>query len=435
MAEHKIRKNKAEEKTHWLNKEPEPAFEREKAQDEAAEMDTMDLTSQEHAALLNDVHFAHSTNAEQKAHVVTGLQRSYGNAYVQRLLSPKTIQAKLTVNPPDNQYEREADRMADAVTQSTQAQIQRQPLEEEEEMLQPKPVGNHSSLEIQRQEEQEEEELQAKPVGNQSSLEIQRQEEEEEELLQPKIANNKTPEVPNNMETRINAARENGQPLPHSIRTSFEPHFKHDFNEVRIHTDAEANRLSQQLGAMAFTTGRDVFFQENAYDPNSSEGKRLLGHELTHVVQQSAVLPKADAKIPESTETASTELTETIARVTSAKEEEEIKTKETEAKEKAEAKKEEAKEKAKAKKEEAKEKAKAKKDEIKQEAKGKGKDKGKEESKKKTEAKAEETKEKETAKKEETKAKAKAKEEEEAKKEAAKEKIEAKKEEEEKSKS
>ena len=170
MAEHKIRKNKAEEKTHWLNKEPESAFEREKAQDEAAEMDTMDLTYQRHAALLNDVHFAHSTNAEQKAHVVTGLQRSYGNAYVQRLLSPKTIQAKLTVNPPDNQYEREADRMADAVTQSTQAQIQRQPLEEEEEMLQPKTVGNHSSLEIQRQPSKKEEEEEEEELRRESGL-------------------------------------------------------------------------------------------------------------------------------------------------------------------------------------------------------------------------------------------------------------------------
>ena len=170
MAEHKIGKDKAEDKTRWLNKEPESAFEREKAQDEAAELDTMDLTSQRHDALLNDVHFAHSTNTEQKAHIVSGLQHSYGNAYVQRLLSSKTIQAKLTVNPPDNQYEREADRMADTVTQSTEARIQRQPLEEEEEELQAKPVGSQSSLEIQRQPSKKEEEEEEEELRRESGL-------------------------------------------------------------------------------------------------------------------------------------------------------------------------------------------------------------------------------------------------------------------------
>ena len=164
MAEHKIGKDKAEEKTRWLNKEPEPAFKREKAQDETAEVNAMNLTSPEwHATLLNDVRFAHPANAEQKAHIMSGLQHSYGNAYVQRLLSSKTIQAKLTVNPSDNQYEREADRMANVVTQTSESQIQRQPLEEEEEELQAKRAGNQSPLEIQRQspkkEEEEEEEL------------------------------------------------------------------------------------------------------------------------------------------------------------------------------------------------------------------------------------------------------------------------------------
>jgi len=139
------------------------------------------------------------------------------------------------------------------------SQVQRQPIEEEEEELMMK------TSQIQRQEEEEEEEIQAKPAGSQPST------------------------VSENLETRINDARGSGQPLPDLVRASLEPQFKHDFSQVRIHTDAEADELSRQLGAEAFTTGHDVFFREGAYQPESESGKGLIAHELTHVVQQQAV--------------------------------------------------------------------------------------------------------------------------------------------------
>jgi hypothetical protein len=89
-----------------------------------------------------------------------------------------------------------------------------------------------------------------------------------------------------NIVKRIDAERTSGKPLEPAVRSQTEIAYRYDFSKVRIHTDAEADRLSQQLGAKAFTTGRDIFFQEGAYQPATKAGKSLLGHELTHVVQQ-----------------------------------------------------------------------------------------------------------------------------------------------------
>jgi hypothetical protein len=93
--------------------------------------------------------------------------------------------------------------------------------------------------------------------------------------------------VSEDLERRINTARGSGQALDDRTRGSLEPQFGRDFGQVRIHTDAEANKLSRQLGAEAFTTGHDVFFSEGAYQPDTDSGKGLIAHELTHVVQQS----------------------------------------------------------------------------------------------------------------------------------------------------
>jgi hypothetical protein len=62
--------------------------------------------------------------------------------------------------------------------------------------------------------------------------------------------------------------------------------FGRSFGDVRIHADGEAHALNQKVSAVAFTTGRDIFFQQGAYQPGTSDGNQLLAHELTHVVQQ-----------------------------------------------------------------------------------------------------------------------------------------------------
>ncbi len=75
-------------------------------------------------------------------------------------------------------------------------------------------------------------------------------------------------------------------PLTPSILAEMSQAFNNDFSDVRIHHDEEAVTLSQELNAQAFTMGRDIYFNENKYQPHTTGGKRLLAHELTHVVQQ-----------------------------------------------------------------------------------------------------------------------------------------------------
>jgi hypothetical protein len=85
---------------------------------------------------------------------------------------------------------------------------------------------------------------------------------------------------------RINRERSGGQPLDEGVQTRMGAGLGHDFSQVRVHTSSEADALSHQLGAKAFTTGQDIFFREGVYSPHSSGGQELIGHELTHVVQQ-----------------------------------------------------------------------------------------------------------------------------------------------------
>lgn len=87
---------------------------------------------------------------------------------------------------------------------------------------------------------------------------------------------------------RINRERGSGQPLDTALQKQASKTMGRDLSGVRVHTSPEAHDLSHQLGAKAFTTGRDVFFREGAYDPHSSGGRELVAHELTHVVQQSS---------------------------------------------------------------------------------------------------------------------------------------------------
>jgi hypothetical protein len=77
-----------------------------------------------------------------------------------------------------------------------------------------------------------------------------------------------------------------GQPLDTATRTIMEPCFDHDFSQVRVHTDAKAAESARAVNALAYTVGRDVVFGAGQFAPTSASGRRLLMHELTHVVQQ-----------------------------------------------------------------------------------------------------------------------------------------------------
>ncbi|HEY3568178.1 MAG TPA: DUF4157 domain-containing protein [Thermoanaerobaculia bacterium] len=75
-----------------------------------------------------------------------------------------------------------------------------------------------------------------------------------------------------------------GQRLPESVQKKMESAFGTDFSDVRVHVGPEAS----SIGALAFTYGSDLYFAHGQYDPHSPHGQRLIGHELTHVLQQRA---------------------------------------------------------------------------------------------------------------------------------------------------
>ncbi len=81
--------------------------------------------------------------------------------------------------------------------------------------------------------------------------------------------------------------RSPGHPLDSGTRAYMEPRFGHDFSKVRIHADSKAAESAQVINAQAYTAGKDMVFGLGQYAPTTTKGQRLLGHELTHVVQQS----------------------------------------------------------------------------------------------------------------------------------------------------
>lgn len=200
------------------------------------------------------------------------LQRTHGNRAVARLL-----QTKLTVGPVGDTYEQEADRIANRVVNTPMpagdTPAQRQP---EEEGLQAKPLADTITPIAQRQ--PEEEELQTKPV--------QRQPEEEELQMSPQGASAAGGPVSASVEDAIQRAKGGGRPLVEGLRSKMEAGFGADFSGVRVHDDSRSDGLNRSLSARAFTTGKDIFFKQGEYDPNSNEGQELIAHELTHVVQQ-----------------------------------------------------------------------------------------------------------------------------------------------------
>jgi len=87
---------------------------------------------------------------------------------------------------------------------------------------------------------------------------------------------------------RIKGMRGGGQALEPNIAKSLGSAMGADFGGVRVHTSPEADHLSRELGARAFTTGKDIFGREGALSPHTSEGQKTTAHELTHVVQQAS---------------------------------------------------------------------------------------------------------------------------------------------------
>src|SRR5699024_3013146 len=117
---------------------------------------------------------------------------------------------------------------------------------------------------------------------------------EEQETIQPKPlaktiskkSSGDSKPVSNNLNNRIQSARGGGRSMDRSTQSFMSSRFGANFSDVNIHTDSKAIQMSQELNAQAFTVGKDVFFNQGKYNPGADDGKKLLAHELTHVVQE-----------------------------------------------------------------------------------------------------------------------------------------------------
>lgn len=162
-----------------------------------------------------------------------------------------SLQAKLRIGPANDRYEQEADRMAERVL-SMPAAAAAPKNGVATPAIQQKVLATAITPLVRRQ-----------PAGDGSGR-----------SASAEVAN------------KIAASRGLGSPMPDGLHQYMGSRFGADFSGVRIHTDANADTLNRSLKAQAFTVGSDVYFAQGRYNPDSYDGRRLVAHELTHVVQQ-----------------------------------------------------------------------------------------------------------------------------------------------------
>ncbi|MEN0003502.1 MAG: DUF4157 domain-containing protein [Bacteroidota bacterium] len=110
---------------------------------------------------------------------------------------------------------------------------------------------------------------------------------EEEEVMMKAESSQHSPS--SGFEQQLQQSRGGGQALPSATLREMNQAFGADFSSVRVHSDHNAVQMNEDIGAKAFTNRNNIYFNEGKYQPASSDGKRLLAHELTHTIQQGAV--------------------------------------------------------------------------------------------------------------------------------------------------
>ncbi|MCF6324881.1 MAG: DUF4157 domain-containing protein [Gammaproteobacteria bacterium] len=216
---------------------------------------------------------------------------------VRRVLGRSTaqsaLQPKLKIGAPNDRFEQEADRVADAVVNQSQHNVllqagegvQRMCTECQEELDE----SSRDGLVQRNLDEEEETLLQPK----RAEVSVQRQTDEDEEaLLQSKSDNGGRGVTGESAQVQIQRTlKRSGRPLDESSRHFAEQSFGTSFEHVRVHTDREAANSAQAIGSRAYTVGDQIVFGRGEFNPASREGRRLLSHELTHVIQQSGGVP------------------------------------------------------------------------------------------------------------------------------------------------
>ncbi len=169
---------------------------------------------------------------------------------------PLFLQPKLAISQPGDPYEQEADRVAEQVMRMPIPTVQRQ--------------------------------CAACAAGEPPCPACQ----EESVTISRKVGGVVGHEAPASVPSVLASA---GSPLSESTRAFFEPRFGQDLSQVRVHTEGEAQQSARDVNALAYTVGSHIVFRDGQYAPQSPDGQRLLAHELTHVVQQSAASSGAGA--------------------------------------------------------------------------------------------------------------------------------------------
>jgi hypothetical protein len=166
-------------------------------------------------------------------------------------LGPLAIQGKLAIGATDDPLEHEADRLAEQV------------------MRAPEPPRQHPC-----------------DVGGSCSGARSGAQAEAPQILQTKPVGAGHPALTAAPPSVLDVIRSPGRPLDPLTRAFMEPRFGHDFSDVRVHTGADASQSALEIGARAYTAGSSIVFAEGQASTSTYEGRRLLAHELAHVVQQ-----------------------------------------------------------------------------------------------------------------------------------------------------
>jgi Domain of unknown function (DUF4157) len=212
----------------------------------------------------NDNHDHSSPNSSKRTMVRS--TNASDNTFSSAREITNSLQPKLKVSQPGDIYEQEADRVADQITMMTPSTILTSRPSSDNEIS-----SRCNSSNKMKDEEKEFKKLRIsrKPSSVASKLEA---------------SDHVTNEI-NNIHSS------SGFPLDTSTKGFMESRFGggYDFSNVRIHADAKAAKSAQTVNALAYTVGNHIAFGQGQYSPNTTEGRRLLAHELTHVIQQNSV--------------------------------------------------------------------------------------------------------------------------------------------------
>jgi len=196
------------------------------------------------------------------------------------------FQAKLAVNEPGDSYEKEADAIANQiVNKSSKKRIAQQNNISSVQRLATAPEEEKVSSNDQRMERDKEKpfQLQKKSAGEDKLKEDESM--KRTTPVQTKHESNSST-APSQVSSKIESSAGKGKKLPAKTLHEMNASFGTDFSDVHIHNDSESAEMNKELHAHAFTHGKDIYFNSGKYNPENSDGKFLLAHELTHVMQQ-----------------------------------------------------------------------------------------------------------------------------------------------------